>query len=100
VEVEDGSDALAAGLAAAGLSTIVDGRAVLIALDGDRAYDLVRNTVADLGLPLIRIEQRRHRLEDLFRDAPDGGAALVAPSPAPPPPPPPPAPEATPGPTA
>ena len=31
VEVEDGSDALAARLAAAGLSTIVDGRAVLIA---------------------------------------------------------------------
>ena len=74
VEVEDGSDALAAGLAAAGLSTIVDGRAVLIALDGDRAYDLVRDTVADLGLPLIRIEQRRHRLEDLFRDAPEDGA--------------------------
>jgi ABC-2 type transport system ATP-binding protein len=93
VEVEDGSDALAAGLAAAGLSTIVDGRAVLIALDGDRAYDLVRDTVADLGLPLIRIEQRRHRLEDLFRDAPEDAAAV-------PPPPQPPAPEATPGPPA
>jgi ABC-2 type transport system ATP-binding protein len=77
VEVEDGSDALAASLAAAGLSTIVDGRAVLIALDGERAYDLVRDTVVDLGLPLIRIEQRRHRLEDLFRDAPEDGAAAV-----------------------
>jgi len=70
VEVEEGSDALAAQLTAAGLSTIVDGRAVLIALDGERAYDLVRDTVADLGLPLVRIEQRRHRLEDLFRDVP------------------------------
>ena len=93
VEVEDGSDALAAGLAAAGLSTIVDGRAVLIALDGDRAYDLVRDTVADLGLPLIRIEQRRHRLEDLFRDAPEDGAAAL-------PPPAPPSPGATAGPPA
>ena len=57
-----------------GSHTIVDGRAVLIALDGDRPYDLVRDTVADLGLPLVRIEQRRHRLEDLFRDAPEDGA--------------------------
>jgi len=96
VEVEDGSDALAAGLAAAGLSTIVDGRAVLIALDGDRAYDLVRDTIADLGLPLIRIEQRRHRLADLFRDAPEDGAPAVVPVDAPPPP----APEAPPGPPA
>jgi hypothetical protein len=24
--------------------------------------------VADLGLPLSRMEQRRHRLEELFRD--------------------------------
>jgi ABC-2 type transport system ATP-binding protein len=83
VEVEEGSDALAAQLTAAGLSTIVDGRAVLIALDGERAYDLVRDTVADLGLPLVRIEQRRHRLEDLFRDVPgangDGTAVGAGP---------------------
>ena len=34
----------------------------------DRPYDLVRDAVADLGLPLVRIEQRRQSLEDLFRD--------------------------------
>jgi ABC-2 type transport system ATP-binding protein len=75
VEVEDGTDALAARLAAAGLEAVVDGRAVLIAMDGDRAYDLVRDTVVDLGLPLVRIQQRRHRLEDLFRDTPDADGA-------------------------
>jgi ABC-2 type transport system ATP-binding protein len=80
VEVEDGSDALAARLAAAGLETLVDGRAVLIALDGEGAYDLVRDSVVDLGLALVRIEQRRHRLEDLFRDVPDdNGTAPVTP---------------------
>src|SRR4029079_9920867 len=42
VEVEDGSDALAAGLAAAGLSTIVDGRAGLIELAGHRGRRVVR----------------------------------------------------------
>jgi ABC-2 type transport system ATP-binding protein len=30
-------------------------------------YDAVRDAVADLGLPLVRLEQRRHSLEDLFR---------------------------------
>jgi ABC-2 type transport system ATP-binding protein len=78
VEVEEGRDVLAERLAAAGLQTAVDGPAVLIDLVDERPYDLVRDTVAELGLPLVRIEQRRHRLEDLFRDAPAGSAPLAA----------------------
>ncbi len=70
VEVEEGRDALAARLAAAGLTTAIDGTAVLIDLVDERPFDLVRDVVAELGLPLVRLEQRRHRLEDLFRDAP------------------------------
>jgi ABC-2 type transport system ATP-binding protein len=73
VEVEEGRDVLAERLRAAGLQTIVDGSAVLIDLVDERPYDLVRDTVAELGLPLVRLEQRRHRLEDLFRDAPAAG---------------------------
>jgi ABC-2 type transport system ATP-binding protein len=45
-----------------------------------RAYDVVRDAVADLGLPLIRIEQRRHRLEDLFRDDPIAAEVLAEPA--------------------
>jgi ABC-2 type transport system ATP-binding protein len=41
---------------------------VLVALEGEATYDVVRDAVADLGLPLVRVEQRRHTLEDLFRD--------------------------------
>ena len=70
VEVDDGEERLAARLAAAGLHAIVDGSAVLIDLVDERPYDLVRDTIAELGLPLVRLEQRRHRLEDLFRDEP------------------------------
>ncbi len=81
VEVEDGLDVLAARLTAAGLRAIVDGPAVLIELVDERPFDLVRDTVAELGLPLIRIEQRRHRLEDLFRDAPASPTPGVAPAP-------------------
>ena len=74
VEVEEGSDALVAALAARGLTVRVDGHLVLVALDGPAAagaapYDAVRDVVAEMGLGLVRIEQRRHSLEDLFRGA-------------------------------
>jgi len=72
VEVEEGRDLLAAGLVARGLR-LLDGssahdRTVRIALDGGAPFDIVRDTVADLGLPLVRMERGRHSLEDLFRD--------------------------------
>ena len=79
VEVEDGRDALAERLTAAGLQTMIDGSAVLIDLRDERPYDLVRDIVAELGLPLVRIEQRRHRLEDLFRDGPEPATEIAAP---------------------
>jgi ABC-2 type transport system ATP-binding protein len=67
VEVEEGSDRLAAALVAAGLQAAVDGRTVLIRLEDDRPWDLVRDAVSDLDLPLVRIEQRRRGLEELFQ---------------------------------
>jgi ABC-2 type transport system ATP-binding protein len=70
VEVDEDAPRLAERLAGQGMSVAVDGRAVLVALAGNETYDAVRDAVAELGLPLLRIEQRRHRLEDLFRDAP------------------------------
>ena len=76
VEVEDGADRLTDLLVAAGLTARQDGHLVFIRLDDERPYDMVRDAAADLGLALTRIEQRRHRLEDLFRDPADalGGA--------------------------
>ncbi len=67
VEVEEGAVRLAAALTAAGLEATVDGRTVLIELVDERPWDLVRDTLADLDLPLVRIEQRRRGLEELFR---------------------------------
>ncbi|MCJ7712402.1 MAG: ABC transporter ATP-binding protein, partial [Chloroflexi bacterium] len=90
VEVEEGRDALAAGLAARGLRILPgsDGvdRTVRIALDGGAPFDVVRDMVADLGLPLVRLERGRHSLEDLFRDdvatdatsAIEGASATIA----------------------
>jgi ABC-2 type transport system ATP-binding protein len=68
VEVEEGSDQLAAALTKLGLKIRQEDSRVLLALEDDGAYDAVRDTVADLGLPLIRIQQERGRLEDIFRD--------------------------------
>jgi ABC-2 type transport system ATP-binding protein len=67
VDVEEGARELAAALLAAGIEAVVDGRTVLIRLEDERPFDLVRDTVADLGLPLVRIEQRRRGLEELFQ---------------------------------
>src|SRR5215208_3014740 len=77
VEVEEGESDLAAALVARGLQAVADGRTVLVAIEDDRPYDLVRDAIADLGLPLVRLQQRRQRLEDLFSDEPpaDQGAA-------------------------
>jgi ABC-2 type transport system ATP-binding protein len=68
IEVEDGAPRLAAALLEHGLRVRTDDGRVLVALDDERTFDLVRDATVDLGLALVRMEQRRHRLEDLFRD--------------------------------
>jgi len=59
---------LAGALVAAGVAARpagVDGR-VVVALEGDVVYDLVRDTVDDLSLVLRRLERRRASLEDVY----------------------------------
>jgi ABC-2 type transport system ATP-binding protein len=68
IEVDEGSAALHAELAARGLEPRRAGRGLLVRIDGDATYDVVRDAVADLGLPLNRLEQQRRRVEELFRD--------------------------------
>jgi ABC-2 type transport system ATP-binding protein len=68
VEVEEGGERLAAALEAQGLRVRTDDGRVLVALDDEATFDQVRDATVDLGLSLVRLEQRRHRLEDLFRD--------------------------------
>jgi ABC-2 type transport system ATP-binding protein len=68
VEVEDGMTRLATELAARGLPSTTQQRTLLVPLDSEDTYDTIRDCVADLGLPLSRLEQRRHQVEELFRD--------------------------------
>jgi ABC-2 type transport system ATP-binding protein len=68
IEVDEGSRELRAELARHGLEPEVQDRALLVRIDGEATYDIVRDAIACLGLPLSRIEQRRHRVVELFRD--------------------------------
>ncbi|MCZ6707499.1 MAG: ABC transporter ATP-binding protein [Chloroflexi bacterium] len=72
VEVEFGADRLAARLAERGLPGSADAREVEVEVIPERidqAQELIVETVESLGLPLIRLEQRRRRLEELFEVA-------------------------------
>jgi ABC-2 type transport system ATP-binding protein len=86
VEVEEGLAQLQAELAARGLTATIQAspaqassaqaspaqaRTLLVPLGGDDTYDVVRDCVAALALPLCRLEQRRHQVEELFRDERD-----------------------------
>jgi ABC-2 type transport system ATP-binding protein len=78
VEVDGGEaarDGLGSRLTSMGLRVDVDGRALVVTLPRDEnadaaLYDAVRDAIADLELPLVRLEQRRHRLADMFREDP------------------------------
>jgi ABC-2 type transport system ATP-binding protein len=66
VEVEEEPGRLAERLAGSGLRVHPDGRLRLIEIADETTYDVVRDSVADLGLPLVRMENRRHRIEEVF----------------------------------
>jgi ABC-2 type transport system ATP-binding protein len=70
VEVDEGTAALQEELARRGLQARPYERALLVRLSGDATYDAVRDAVADLRLPLNRLEQQRRRVDELFRDEP------------------------------
>ncbi|MER7364266.1 ABC transporter ATP-binding protein [Nonomuraea wenchangensis] len=68
VEVDEGMEALAARLSEAGHTVSPQGRLLVVQVRGPETYDAVRDAAADLDLCLIRLEQGRHRIEDVFRE--------------------------------
>ena len=67
VDVDEGGAELAAELARRGLAARPAGRSLLVQIAGADTYDLVRDVIADLALPLHRLERQRGRVEELFR---------------------------------
>jgi len=72
VEVDSKQGELVARLQSEGLRVTEEGRLLLVDLNGSKPYDKVRDAVAELGIGLLRLEQRRHSLEDLFREEAGG----------------------------
>jgi ABC-2 type transport system ATP-binding protein len=67
VEVSEGVDELAERLAALGLDARREGRVLVVPLDDDGTYDQILTAVAELDLPLHGLDQRRHRVAELFQ---------------------------------
>ncbi|MEU2389199.1 ABC transporter ATP-binding protein [Streptomyces sp. NPDC007369] len=72
----DGTAALRAALGAAGVVLHPGeeqglpgaGHILLVEATGESTYDTIVDTVAALGLGLVRMEQRRHHIAEVFRD--------------------------------
>ncbi|MDB1086195.1 ABC transporter ATP-binding protein [Streptomyces sp. ACA25] len=65
----DGTHALRAALEGSGLAAVPQGgHTLLVEVTDDGTYDTVRDAVAGLGLGLVRMEQRRHRIAEVFQD--------------------------------
>jgi ABC-2 type transport system ATP-binding protein len=68
VEVEEGQDALAARLTELGETVTFHGRMLLVHVRAPETFDTLRDAVCELDLSLIRMEQGRQRIEDVFRE--------------------------------
>ncbi|MFV2023328.1 ABC transporter ATP-binding protein [Micromonospora sp. LOL_028] len=72
IEVSEGAEALAARLAAADLPVSREGQLLLVPAEtGSDVYDRILAAVVELDLPLHRLDQRRHRVAELFATTED-----------------------------
>jgi ABC-2 type transport system ATP-binding protein len=66
VDVGDHGAELVTGLTNAGLSAVAADGVVEVNIDGDAHMDLLRDVVAELGLPLYRLSTRSTSLDEVF----------------------------------
>jgi ABC-2 type transport system ATP-binding protein len=71
VEVDEGVERLAERLTELGMQVSRSGRELLVPLESDETFDLIMMAVADLDLPLHRLDQRRHAIAELFASRPE-----------------------------
>src|SRR5689334_6379520 len=88
-EHPDGTRAMREALHARGVSVEAGsglpgaGHILLLTAQGEETYDLVRDVVADLGLGLVRMEQRRHHISEVFTSEEEQAAREAQARPAP-----------------
>ena len=84
LEVSDRSEEVARLLETAGVGVRPAGRLIEVDLADNATYDVVRDTVAGLGVGLVRLQRGRHHMVDIFRDEaapPTPGRASGSPAP-------------------
>jgi ABC-2 type transport system ATP-binding protein len=77
---EPARDRLGHALSRAGLRVRPEGRGLAVAAQEESVYDLIRDTTAELGLGLVRLQQGRHRMDEVFRDEQPAGGVHVPPA--------------------
>ncbi len=70
IEVDGDAGQLADRLREQGVAVNRSGRFLLVQKEDDALLDIIRDSVVDLELGLVRLEQSRRRLEELFRSLP------------------------------
>jgi len=70
IEVDGDAGQLADRLRQQGVAVNRSGRFLLVQKEDDALLDVIRDSVVDLQLGLVRLEQGRRRLEELFRSLP------------------------------
>lgn len=78
VEVEGDAGALAEALTERGFEARGEGFIAHVALNGVDPYDEIRDCIVEMEMGLVRLEQRRQSLEDIFRpEEPEAVATSV-----------------------
>jgi ABC-2 type transport system ATP-binding protein len=72
IEVDGDVGQLADRLREQGVAVNRSGRFLLVQKEDDALLDIIRDSVVDLKLGLVRLEQSRRRLEELFQSLPTG----------------------------
>ncbi|MGE3986151.1 MAG: ABC transporter ATP-binding protein, partial [Dehalococcoidia bacterium] len=67
IEVDGKQNELAQRLQQRELDATVDGRFLSVHIEGAEPYDIIRDEIVGLDIGLLRLEQQRYRLEDIFR---------------------------------
>ena len=69
IEVDEGAAVLHERLRDSGLDVRIDGQKLYVDVDDPTVYDRLLDAVAELGLGLVRLERRRHRMTEIFTDS-------------------------------
>ena len=74
VDVGPRHDELVAGLAHVALPAVASDGVVEVTIDGDQQMDILRDVIAELGLPLYRLSTRLTSLDEVFLRRAEGWA--------------------------